>query len=302
MMNTGVYSKRYIRIIWRYNMKKILIVFLAVTTLICGAADKKKIVRVVSVSPNMTEIICALGQEKSLIGRSDVCDYPASVKNVPIVGKFGRPNFERVIASKPDYIVSSAMQDKALIKRFQDFKIKVLFLPAKNFDDYLKSLKIMGKILNCPKKAAKLIDTTQKELKKLKREAAEIPEKEKVKAFIVIQGIPLITVGNKSFINDMVKLAGGINVSGTQNKSYFHCSIEWLLGNQPDVLIMPGISETRLKALINSPGWKSFKAVKQGRYYYKLNTSEFFRMGPRTIKGVKALKTIFQSVKGHEKK
>ena len=278
-------------------MKKNLSILFLISAVLCFGKDKGNSVRVVSLSPNMTEAVFALGKEDCLVGRSNVCNYPEAAEKIPVAGNFGRPNVERVITLKPDYIISSALKDKDMIKRFEQFKIKILFLPARSFDDYFKTLKTLGKILKCPEKAEALCKKTRDELKKLKQEADKIPEDKKKRVLFVIWDMPLMTIGKDSFITEMIKLAGGVSVTAEHRKSYFTCSLEWILSNQPDILVFPKIPVLRVKELVKRPGWKELKAVKQGRMFYKINPDLLCRMGPRTVEGIKELQKVIKSVK-----
>ncbi|MCK4983376.1 MAG: ABC transporter substrate-binding protein [Victivallaceae bacterium] len=244
----------------------------------------------------MTETIYALGQEKCLVGRSNVCNYPEAAKKIPIAGHFGRPDVERVITLKPDYVICSALADKAMIKRFKRFNIKVFFLPAKSFDDYFRTLEILGKILDCPEKAELLCRRGRAELTKLKQTADKIPEEKKKKVLFVIWDMPLMTIGKDSFITDMISLAGGISVTDKHPQAYFTCALEWILANPPDILVFPKIPSKRVRELIKRPGWKTLEAVKRGRLFYKINPDLLCRMGPRTIEGIKQLQKVFKSV------
>jgi len=278
-------------------MKKNLIILFFVSAVLCFGKTEGKDIRVVSLSPNMTEIIFALSKEKCLVGRSNVCNYPEAAKKIPVAGPFGKPNVERIITLQPDYIICSALQDKAMIKRFEQFNIKVIFLPAKSFDDYFKSLRVLGNILNCSERAELICQQTKAELKKLKQAADKIPEADKVKILFVISDMPLMTIGRDSFITDMISLAGGVSVTAKYPKAYFTCALEWILAHPPDILVFPKISENRVKELVTHPGWKTLEAVKRDRMFYKINPDLLCRMGPRSIQGIKELQKIFKSVK-----
>lgn len=279
-------------------MKKILLILFLISAVLCFGAAEQKNIRIVSLSPSITETIFALGEEKSLVGRSNVCNYPEAAKKIPVAGHFGIPTVERVIAMQPDYIISTALKDQAMIKRFKQFGIEVLFLPNESVADYFKTLKVLGKILNCPRKAELVWRRDKAELKKLKDAADKIPEKDKVKVLFVIWDMPLMTVGRDSFITDMINLAGGVSITGEHPKAYFNCSLEWVLTHPPELLILPKMPENRVKELAGRPGWKNLEAVKRDKLFYKMNPDLICRMGPRSIEGIKLLRKIFKSVKG----
>jgi len=278
-------------------MKKILLTFFLISAILCFGKTEGKSVRVVSLSPNMTETVFALGKENCLVGRSNVCNYPEAAEKIPIAGHFGKPDIERVIALQPDYIISSALEDKNMIKRFAQFNIKVLFLPAKSFDDYFKTLRTLGKILDCREKAELIIRQSKEKLDNFKKAAAKIPEAEKKKVLFVIWDMPLMTIGKDSFITDMIDMAGGISVTAKHRKAYFTCSLEWILANPPDILVFPKIPAQRAKELVTRPGWKDLEAVRNNHLFYNVNPDLLCRMGPRTIEGIKQLREIFYPVK-----
>ncbi len=278
-------------------MKKILSILLLIASILCFGKTEGKNIRIVSLSPNMTETIFALGKEDCLVGRSNVCNYPEAAKQIPIAGHFGKPNIERVLALRPDYIISSALQDKDMVKRFKQFNIKVLFLPATSFDDYYKTLRTLGKILSCQEKAELISRQTKDELENFKSIADKIPDNKKKKVLFVIWDMPLMTIGKDSFITDMITLAGGVSVTAKHRKAYFTCSLEWILANPPDILVFPKIPAQRVKELITRHGWKTLKAVKENKLFYNINPDLLCRMGPRTIEGIKQLHKIFYPVK-----
>ena len=277
-------------------MTKVILILFLISVSSCFGKTVGKDIRVVSLSPNMTETIYALGKEDCLVGRSNVCNYPESAKKIPIAGHFGKPDIERIITLRPDYIICSALSDKAMIKRFKQFKIKIFFLPAKSFDDYLKNLKILGKILNCPEKAEDLCRQTRTELKELKQAADKIPEAEKIKILFVIWDMPLMTIGRDSFITKMISFAGGVSITAKYPKDYFTCALEWVLAHPPDVLVFPKIPSMRARELVTRHGWKTLEAVKQNKMFYKINPDLLCRMGPRSIQGIKELQKIFKSL------
>lgn len=279
-----------------FFMKKFIFILFFFSALLGFAETEGKDVRVVSLSPNLTETIFALGMEKCLVGRSNACDYPEAAKTIPVAGRFGIPDIERVIALKPDYIVSSAFQDKAMVSRLAQFGIEVLFLPDGSFADYFRGLKVLGGILNCPARAEKLCRACQAELEEFKHEAEKTPEASRVKVLFVIWDLPLMTVGGKSFITDMIAFAGGKSISAAYPQDYFNCSLEWVLAHPPDVLVLCKIPERRAEELVERPGWENLEAVKNKRFY-SVDTDLVCRMGPRSFDGIRMLQKIFKTVK-----
>ncbi|MCP3968655.1 MAG: ABC transporter substrate-binding protein [Lentisphaerae bacterium] len=249
--------------------------------------------RIASLSPNLSELIFALGKGSSLVGRSSVCDFPDSVRKVPVVGKFGVPQIEKIIMVKPDYLVVTALKDRSMATRFRRFGIKVLFFNSASFCDYYNNVKVLGNILNCRKKAELLISRTKKQLKKIKLQLNAISLKERPKVFVAVQVSPLMTVGRSSFINNMITYAGGINIGAVKRVSYYRCSLEWLLKEQPDIILMSGCSDCLVSQLMNKKGWKNLMAFKNKKVNNRMKPELLFRLGPRSVEGIEALYQIF---------
>jgi iron complex transport system substrate-binding protein len=278
-------------------MKRLLTTICLIILSLAAYAQPDSLPRVVSMTPNLTEIVCALGRGDCLVGRSDACDYPVSVKKLPTAGKFGIPNTEQVLQLKPDLIITSALKDKAEIKKYKAYGIKIHFLPYEKMEDYFTAIKKLGELLNCRQKASKLIVATRKKLKFLKLQAEKKPLAQRPKILLALHDSPLMTVGNKSYINDMIKYAGGVNIAEKFDRSYFNCSLEWVVINQPDILLMPGQKAQKVNEIMKQPGWRSIKAVKNKQVYYNLNPDLIYRLGPRTISGIEQIKAIIDNRK-----
>ncbi len=107
------------------------------------AADE----RVVSLSPNLTETIVRLGAKEQLVGRSESCDYPESVKQIPVVGRFGVPSLEPLLTARPTLVVSETLRDPAAAERLRELNIRCELFPARTFEEYFSTLERLGKLL-----------------------------------------------------------------------------------------------------------------------------------------------------------
>ena len=118
-------------------MKHILFLSLILSSLLGGAE-----LRVVSLSPALTEVICHLGKEKLLVGRSDVCNVPSSVKRLPVAGRFAVPFVEKVMALKPDLLVSNDFVNPGIKAAFERAGIKTLQLPCRTMAEYRRCVEV----------------------------------------------------------------------------------------------------------------------------------------------------------------
>ena len=242
--------------------------------------------RVVSLSPNLTEMIASLGAEKMLVGRSSACDRPESVKSLPAVGTLGAPSMEPLIAAKPDLVVAESLRQEIPAS----FGLRVELFPAANFDDYFRNLERLGALLGRKEKAAKEVARARRRLEAWREADAGLPDRRRPKVLVVIGDSPVITAGKRSFLTAMIELAGGRNAAAGEDRDYFSCSPEEIALWNPDVILAPGLPEEKLRELERSPAWSGLSAVKRGNVITGLDPDLLYRLGPRSLDGVEALR------------
>ena len=288
---TGQEPSSYLRENMKY-LKKCLILIFAIFTISVFGKDAEKL-RIVSISPCLTELVFHLGEQNKLVGRSSACDYPVEAKKIESVGGFGKPSLEKLITLKPDVVIASALADPAIKTSIEQFGIKFYLLPTKSIDDYYMTVATVGKILNCKEKADTEITRIREGLaefaKKKSKQQLAVP-----KVYIEVWDRPYMTVGKKSFINDLIEYAGGKNIASQQEEDYFNTSVEWIITSDPDIIICPAMKTGREADVKNRKGWKNISAVKNKRIYVDLNDDLIYRLGPRVLEGVKLLRDIIQ--------
>jgi len=248
-----------------------------------------KELRLISLSPNLTETIFLLKKESNLIGRSSVCCYPQEALKIPIAGNLGDPNLEQIISIKPDVIVLTMVKDMSKIRILKNLGIKVYILPSNSISQYLEVISTLGKILNAEELAQKEITRIKGKISELERKNLSIPDKEKPKVFWEVWDSPIITAGKDSFINEYISLAGGKNIINNVNKSYFYTSKENIISSKPDVIIAPYMTSSKIKELETAIGWKNLPAVKNKRVYGNLDLNLVYILGPRMFDAISVI-------------
>ncbi|MCK5845683.1 MAG: ABC transporter substrate-binding protein, partial [Victivallales bacterium] len=174
-------------------------------------------------------------------------------------------------------------------------------LPTKSIEAYYRAVATLGEILHCEKKASAEIARVKKGLRAF---AALNLKKEfkRPRVYLEIWDRPYMTVGGKSFINDLITLAGGENISGSLDKAYFNCSVEWIITSNPEVIICPAMKTGREADVKGRRGWKGIAAIRNNRVYVDLNDDLIYRLGPRILKGVAKLRSIIlnKNAKGED--
>jgi iron complex transport system substrate-binding protein len=244
--------------------------------------------RIVSLAPSITEILFALGLGDRIVGVTKHCDYPAEARTKTSVGSYIDLNIEKILALKPDLVIATADgNEKGSVERLAVFKIPVLITNPKNLDEVFETIKTIGRITKEEHRAEILVRSLKKRADSV-IQACESLSRPRV--FLQINEHPLITVGNDTFHNNLIKLAGGINISGNDSMKYPKYSLEQVLRSRPQVLLITSMERGVLaeKKKERWRQWGQIPAVKQGRIYI-LDSDLLDRPSPRLIDGLEAL-------------
>ncbi|MBL7647012.1 MAG: ABC transporter substrate-binding protein [Candidatus Hydrogenedentes bacterium] len=261
-----------------------LVPLLAAILSACGGASGGK--GIVSLAPNLTETIFALGEGDRLVGVSDFDDYPVAVKNLPRVGGYIDPDLEQLSLLSPALIIVPGQHEQ--VTSFGEMnQIPVLNVHMDNLETIHAGIDTIGATLGVPAKAAELRARIDADLDALRGALKPHPRK---KVLIVLgreRGdlTNLQTVGGSSFISELVEAAGGDNIYKSAAQPYLEASKETILLEAPDAIleIQAGKSLTtnQTQALYND--WRfmdTVPAVKNGAIYY-VTESHAMRPGPR---------------------
>jgi len=241
--------------------------------------------RVVSLVPGVTETIYALGAQDKLVGVVTPCDYPQGIE-LPVVGNFSFPNLERIIALSPDIVFVTGGEQRYLWQRLKELGQEIFIVDPQNLQSIYSSIRDIGNILGKSKEADSLLLKMAEELKLLQSASGGLSSSQTRKVLIEISDNPLVTCGLGSFLDELITLAGGINIAHHIKKPYPIVSSEFVIKANPSVIIVVHEGSTPAKRL----GWEEVDAVKEGRIYRDIDPNLILRPGPRVIKGIKALK------------
>jgi iron complex transport system substrate-binding protein len=242
--------------------------------------------RVISLAPNLTEIVFAVGGGAQLVGRTSYCDFPAEAKSVAEVGDTLHPSLERIIALKPQVVlISTASQLEVFTQQLQNQNIAVFVTDPHDLDGVFRSIEQVGEILGKKEQASALVRTLRKRTNAVEQ---AVKQRKPVRVFYQLSAEPLYTAGHDSFVTDLMRRAGAISVTADLPGAWPKYSSESALAARPDAIILPtggsmgSGNSTVTDALRRSP------AVLQGRVY-KINDDHLVRPGPRAIDGLEEM-------------
>jgi iron complex transport system substrate-binding protein len=247
--------------------------------------------RVVSLAPNITEIVDAIGAGSQLVGRSSACDYPADlVKRVPVVGDFGVPSLERLLTVSPDLVLYADLADKALAGRLERAELRSARVRCTRLEEIPPAIRLVGILLHRELPAKALAADLERSFRETR--ATLPPPDQRPSCLVLIWHDPLTAAGRNSFVSDLVSLAGGRNIGDEIDRDYFQVSGEWVLARDPDIIlcfVMAGQTPVR-ELLARQPGWDRLKAMRTHRVFAEFDNNLVLRPGPRVLEGLAGIK------------
>lgn len=223
--------------------------------------------RVVSLVPSITEILNKIGAGDAVkaITYHDV--YPAENANKQIVGGYFAPSLDVIAAEKPDMIFISDLH-KGVTERFKNSDCRLVELETKSIGDSQKKILLLGKIFNKEKQAQTLVQTINNQLQTIARKVERIPPEKRQRVIRLMGRDTVMTPGDGSFQNEMIRAAGGIPPQlGRKGAITPISKKEWIKFN-PQVIYGCGGDRKTAEAFFDRPGWKDVDAVKNGRIFY----------------------------------
>ncbi len=256
-----------------------------------GARSPRPPARIVSMAPDLTEILFALGLGERIAGVTRDSDYPPAALAKPKVGTFWQPNIEAVIATKPDLVVTLAIEpQRDLARRLRRIGYDCLAVEIEKIGDLFDAIADIGAAAGVREQAQELSDKMQTAIHRLQTATAGLP---RVKVLWVVQREPLRVAGRDTFVNDMIELAGGENAIGPTLHKYPPIGAEEVIAAKPEVIIepamMPGaLDEQCRQALSYWSRYANVPAVVDGRIYV-IHGDTVSRLGPRLCAGVEVI-------------
>jgi iron complex transport system substrate-binding protein len=246
--------------------------------------------RIVSLAPSITEMLFSMEAGEQLVGVTDFCDYPPEALKKPKVG-YSNPNLESLVALQPDLVIApNDFLKPDVIVKLEQLKIPVFILADQNVEGIFVHIQTLGRIVGRSSKADTLAMQLRQQVSVIQRRIqGSVP----VRMLYVLNSQPLITVGPGSFIDHVIRMAGGANVAAKSATPYPRLSMEAVLQEDPEVLVFPvgkaeGISESEQQTWHQ---WTTMTAVKRGRLH-QISADWLNRPGPRIARGLDALAEI----------
>jgi len=247
--------------------------------------------RIVSLAPNLTEILFAIGLEDEIVGVTLDSDYPPDAAQMPKVGTFWQPNIEAVVAARPNLVITLGFQQqKDIAERLRRIGYNNLTVNIEKVDDLFTAIEKIGIATNKQRHANKLISLIRMKLQQL---TTLVSTEAKVRVLWVVQREPLRVAGRDTFVNEMIELAGGENAIEQTVHKYPPIGSEQVMACNADVIIESAmgpedIQGQRDRALQHWSKYKYLPAVANNRVY-AIDGDTVSRLGPRLYEGTETI-------------
>lgn len=244
--------------------------------------------RIVSTSVSETEILFALGLGDQVVGVSDYDNYPAEVLDKPKVGGVSKPNVEVIIASNADIVIAGISMKAPTVEEFRSLQVNLFKTDPENIEDILENILLFGVINDKQLEAEVVVTQMREDIRKVTEAVATLAQEDRKKVYIEFS--PGWTVGKGEFMDELITMAGGINIA-SDLEGWNAINEEKIIADNPEVIIYPlNITDTesgkRMEELIPSrSGWDKITAIVDNRMV-GVDKDILSRTGPRTTQGL----------------
>ncbi len=244
--------------------------------------------RIVALAPSITEIVFALGQEHRLRGVSRFSDYPKQAASYPKVGSYVHLDVERIVALRPDVCIGIKDGNPlAAVKQLDALKIPFFGVNPRDLGSVMESILAIGDLLGASDRAQAITQDMRRRIDAVKEKTAAVSHRPAV--FVQIGISPIVSVGNATFIDQLITLAGGTNVAAGPNP-YPRYSREQVISMAPDVMVISSMARATVFEQVKAQWmeWPAIPAVRN-RAVHIAPSNIFDRPTPRLVDGLEQM-------------
>ena len=243
--------------------------------------------KIISVAPNITEMLYEMGARDKLIARTDYCDYPEQCLELESIGSLYTPDIEKMISLQPDVVLASThfTEDTETKLTSAGIPVQVLYEET-SFEGVYDMIKTLGDLVNCEAEAERMVSDMKEKIQTVTDKVAGL-EKPTVYYVVSFGEGGEFTATGETFIHEMITLAGGDNIA--KNGTDWSYSLEALLEADPYIIL---IDEESKDGFMASEAHQNLTAVKEGRVY-GIDGNMLDRQGYRNAEAIETMAKIF---------
>lgn len=251
-------------------------------------------VRVVSLAPSVTEILFAVGASERLVAVSRQCDFPVAAKLKPKAGDFNQPDLTALREIAPDLVVFTEYVRPDDLAALEREGIRSLVLPAARLEDVVSSVRVLGRLTGREPAAEQVVLQLEEAAEQVASRVGGIPEERRPRVYIEVDGPHKpYAVGPGSFMDDLVRAAGGRNAFAGAKAPYVVVATEEVVRADPDAVFIDHPFQYK-DGLKKRAGWGGIAAVRNGRVYDATDFDIILlnRPSPRIVESLREVSRI----------
>lgn len=268
------------------NLIKILLLILTGLVIFISPAIANQPQRIISLAPNITEILYALNLEDKIVGITDHCDFPKETKDKKRVGGMINPSIEEIVRLKPDIVIlTKDGNPKEIQKRLENFKINTYLFNAERLGQLRGEIILLGKKLGFEEKSKRVARQIEDSINRIKKTNEKSNFRNKKTVFIIWME-PLIVAGNGTAIDDAIRLLGWENIVSHTKLRFPRYSIEKIIRQSPDVILI-GMEHKKYIETVSGKFIERIQSVKNDKNIKICYVGDsIYRLSPRIISGI----------------
>lgn len=277
-------------------LRRIAIVAVAVLTLAtaASAASEKSppAARIVSLAPNLTELVFTLGAGERLVGADVFSDYPPAAQQIPRVGDAFQVDYERVLALRPDLVlVWDTGTPEPVIEKLISLRLRVERISTTQLSDIARALRRLGELTGTAATAEPAAQAYSAAIDQLRLEHAGEPP---ITVFYQISSSPIYTINGRHLISEMLALCGGQNVFASLEQLAPPVSLEAVLERNPEAILAG--DDVRDDPFAIWRPWRNLRAVQLGNLYV-LRVDRIARATTRIVAGAEDICAVLDQAR-----
>ena len=238
-------------------------------------------VRIVSLAPNLTEILFELGVGEQVVGVTKYFSDSSQGQQKEEIGDFFNPNLEKIVSLKPTLVIAEHWPSSRTVPRLREFGLPVLeTISPTSLEEIYQIIREVGKVVDRSQPAEALIQSMKKRLRVVKERAVQLSDRPSV--YIEVD-LPTWTIGKRSFITEAFYLCGARNLFDDVEKRALQASKETIIARNPDIILTYTVSASLIS---QRPGWDQIKAVQNGRILDDFDRALLSHGNHRLIEGM----------------
>jgi len=195
--------------------------------------------RIISLSPNITEMIYGIGAFDRVVAVSEFCDFPPEVESLPRVGGWQNTNLEKLASLRPDLVILTEAQAPFIQHHLDALGIPILVVRSQSLGDITAAILQIGRAVGLLGDAARLVGELQAELDEIRRRTARL---NRPRVLCVVDRLPgtlrdLYVATRGSFLTELVEIAGGQPLTPPASHNYTKLSMEAVVSLDPEVIL-----------------------------------------------------------------